>query len=552
MAAREGRGGRNCHDIVRRARRRAGRVRPIALPARSCRARKLPATRCPAQLVSDLDSWTGRSMLRTACCALAFLASAAALSAQSITGTLTGAAGEPVSGALVTLLREDGTAARATVSRAAGQFALHASDTGRFRISVERPGFLPYRSDWFELGPETDLTRPFAVATEPSPIGAVRAAAGACTPGTTFGTAAALWQRATLSLGIMALAEEAELLDVIGVRYLRVLDTRGELQEGVIEQEPFAAHAVPYPAPPVSHLPGGGFVSIDSAGTLQYQLPTPAILLSPVFLQNHCIGGIVLDRQHADQVGLAIRPGNNGRGVGIEGVLWLDRGSAQVREVEFEYRDPARSLPRGARGEIGFRVGGEGVPQVSRWWVRVPREFETRYSLGITARSGSRLESGAFVFGKDDRPLEDPDGVFALLGQMFSIGPIVVEAERAQLLMSEGAQKQIRLDEIRGGPPTDAWDIVRTLRPNWIARAESPALAEGAAHGELVVYLDRMRLSTLNGDPDVRGYTSAEAALSQVPVAWIASIEYIPPIEAAAIYGLGHGYGVVVIRSRRQ
>ena len=141
---------------------------------------------------------------------------------------------------------------------------------------------------------------------------------------------------------------------------------------------------------------------------------------------------------------------------------------------------------------------------------------------------------------------------FALIGGMFTLGPIVVEAERSQRLMSEGALKQIRLEEIRGAPPTDAWDIVSTLRPGWLARAESPALTDGASGGELVVYLDRMRLSTLNGDPGSSSYIGAPAALAQIPASWIASIEYIPPIEAAAIYGQGHGYGVVVIRSRRQ
>jgi len=483
---------------------------------------------------------------------LLLLASVSAVPAQTLDGRLGTPAGEPVVGAFVTLLQEDGAPVRATVSRALGQFSFETSYTGRFSLRVERPGYLPFTSEPFVRAPDDRLTLALTVSSPPRDLSSARTAATACVAGTAFGATADLWRHAVLSLGIMAVAEDAGMLDVRGMRYLRVLNTGGDLHQGVIEQEPFVGSSVPYPAAPVPELPAGGFVSSDETGSLQYQLPTPRLLLSASFLAGHCFDRIVTDRGRRERVGLGFRPAGGGRGVGIQGVLWLERASAQVLEVDFEYRDPAQMAPRGARGQIGFHQGRDGLPQVSRWWVRVPREFETSYAGGGGGRSRSNVESGAFVFGDNDRPLEDPDGVFALIGGMFTLGPIMVEAEQAQRIMSEGALKQIRLDEIRGAPPTDAWDILRTLRPTWIARAESPALDEASSGGELVVYLDRMRLSTLNGDPNAGGYVSAPAALAQIPASWIASIEYIPPIEAAAIYGQGHGYGVVVIRSRRQ
>jgi hypothetical protein len=255
----------------------------------------------------------------------------------------------------------------------------------------------------------------------------------------------------------------------------------------------------------------------------------------------------------------------------IDGVLWLDRATGAPRSVEYEYRDPSGVVPRGAKGLVAFGAGKDGLPQLIRWWVRVPQVFE---SSG-TGRITSVVESGAFAFDASDRPLEDPDGVFAALGEVFSIDPILVEGERAQRRTSDEGSRYIEPRELIGAPPTHGWDIVRSLRPNWIQRGEAIALSEASSAGglSLVVYLDRMRISCLMADkskwvpgsqhplgmsqgavPGAGGEQCMppEIALRSVAAPDIASIEYVPPVEAGAIYGMGHGYGVVVIHSRRQ
>jgi hypothetical protein len=276
-----------------------------------------------------------------------------------------------------------------------------------------------------------------------------------------------------------------------------------------------------------------------------------------------------VERSRGDQVGLGFRPLSENKVAGIEGVLWLDRASAQPRTAEWDYRDPTRTIPQGARGLIAFGLGRDSLPQVVRWWVRVPQVFRTGHAGEVT----KVIESGTFVLSGNDRPVEDPEGVFAALGEVFKIEAITVEAQRAQRSMSEELTKHIAPDELLGAPATHGWDIIKNLRPNWLRRSQSVTSTnyEGLS---LVVYQDRMRLSclaearVLNAAQPTSTYhqdmpglrpggrggpcMTPQAALASVPAADIASIEYVPPIEAGAIYGMGHGYGVVVIHSRRK
>jgi hypothetical protein len=390
------------------------------------------------------------------------------------------------------------------------------------------------------------------VTSERLGLGSVRGGTVPCVAGTTAGAAAALWQHASKALRISAHAEEAGVPPVQGVRYVRLLDSSGDIHEGVVEQEPFARYAWPYPPPPVAALSGTDFTARDSTDALVYLLPSPTVLLASAFLAGHCLDRVIVRRNQQQRVGLAFRPAGGSRAPGLAGVLWMDRESTALTDLEFEYRNQNPELPRGAHGIIAFHRGTSGVPQVSRWWLRMPHKFQTVYRGGTSELNTSVVESGAIAFNAAGRPLADPDGVSALLSGLIVFDPIEVQARRALEVMSEGAISRIRPEELIGAPATDAAEIVRNLRPTWLVRAQAWKLSEEGGGGDCVVYLDRMRVSRETGGLSDSTTTSCRDALAQIPASWIASIEYVPPIEAAAIYGLGHGYGVIVIRSRRQ
>jgi hypothetical protein len=474
------------------------------------------------------------------------------LAPQVIRGRLTTPGGEPVGGALVALLHEGGAPGRVAVSDSAGSFRIETGDTGSFALRIERIGFADLVTESFRLAADAVHAPTLVVPADARGLGNVRASNVPCVAGSTAGTAAALWQHAAKALRISAHAEEAGIPPVQGVRYVRLLDGSGSIHEGVVEQEPFARYAWPYPAVPIAALSGANFSARDSTDALVYLLPSPPVLLSSAFLQGHCLDRVIVRRNQQQRVGLGFRPAGGSSAPGLEGVLWLDRATAALTDVEFAYRNQNPELPRGAHGFIAFHRGPSGVPQVSRWWLRMPHKFQTIFRGGTSELNTSVVESGAIAFDAAGRPLSDPDGVYALLGGMFVFDPIEVQARRALEVMSEGAITRIRPEELIGAPATDAADVVRTLRPTWLARAQAWKLTEEGGGGDCVVYLDRMRVSRETGGLSDSTSTSCRDALAQIPAAWIASIEYVPPIEAAAIYGLGHGYGVIVIRSRRQ
>jgi len=473
------------------------------------------------------------------------------LTSQAVRGRLASPGGGAVTGALVVLVPQSGAAQRATVSDGSGSFSIETGDTGSFALRIERPGFAAFQSAAFRLGPGAPQDLVMEVQSARLSLEGVRAASAQCVAGAGQGAPAELWEHAVKALRIIALAEEAGVLDVKGVRYIRLLDNSGTIQQGVIDQEPFAGVVMPYPTPPDQLLPATGFAGKDATGALVYHVPSPAILSSDAFLAGHCLYRVIAPRDQPQQVGLGFRPLPRTSAVGIEGILWLDRSTALPQSIEYEYRDPSGTLARGARGLFGFHRGPDGILQVSRWWLRMPRVFETVFRGGGAERNRNVVESGAMALDADDRPLEDPDGVYALLSALFRFDPIEVQAKRALAVMSEGAMARIGAEELLGAPPTDAGAIVSLLRPGWLARAQGWKLSEEGGGGDCVVYLDRMRWSRELA-PDSAGTSSCRAALSDIPASWVASIEFVPPIEAAAIYGLGHGYGVIVVRSRRQ
>jgi hypothetical protein len=229
--------------------------------------------------------------------------------------------------------------------------------------------------------------------------------------------------------------------------------------------------------------------------------------------------------------------------------------------LEYQYRGPRELVPRDARGLVDFTVDAAGMPRVSRWWVRVPRVFETSHTVGGRAeRNTEPVESGVLAFGPGGDPLEDPEGLFPLMTGVIALDERVVAAKRQEFEAYldaqpwrpyQGALGIIKPAEVMAAPPTNAFDVVRSLRQRWLVADPGPVPCYPS------VYFDNMRLSdTRGGVPRAAGRQSTsplEDVLTQVPAPMIGAIEYIRPQEAAMIYGaINVGTcGVIVVHSRR-
>lgn len=466
--------------------------------------------------------------------------------AQSLRGTLRSPEGRAVPGALFTLLDASGHAAGQTVTGARGEFSFDPGGGGSYALRVERIGQLTFTGDPFTIHPDTTLTLNLQVQSQPVGLGGVRAATSPCTAGGPGGIVAVVWEQATKALRIRLLAEQQGLLQVSGVRYVRMLDNSYRVRQGIVDEEPFSGRAMPFPT--LQPEAGFDFASPDSTGTLQYLVPSPAVLLTDAFLQQHCVHQVSTDPRDAGRVGLGFRPLPRNETAGVAGTLWLDRDRADVQLLEFEYQDPRGRVPRGAHGLVDFAYDADSLPVISRWWLRVPRTFETTHAADERAeRRTVPIESGALAFGPDQQPIEDPENLLPLMTGVITLDAVVVQAKRTQFEAeldakpwhwTRTATSVIRPAELLGAPQSSAYDVVKALRAHWL-------VPQPGTNQLPVVYFDNIRMT------DRR--TSTEDALRAIPAADIGAIERIRAIEAAQLFGAleGTAFGVIVVYSRR-
>lgn len=84
---------------------------------------------------------------------------------------------------------------------------------------------------------------------------------------------------------------------------------------------------------------------------------------------------------------------------------------------------------------------------------------------------------------------------------------------------------------------TNANSLIRQLRPHWL-RVRGGA----SAVGEVVVYVDGMRRTSIGQDP--------ETQLRTIQVDNIAEVRYLNPQQAIARYGTGHQHGAILVETR--
>lgn len=91
-------------------------------------------------------------------------------------------------------------------------------------------------------------------------------------------------------------------------------------------------------------------------------------------------------------------------------------------------------------------------------------------------------------------------------------------------------------DEIRSTQFTNAFEVVRALRGNWLRLRSADSFGKSSV---LQVYLDMQRLS--GGVEELRLMQPAN----------IASIRFMDPIQASARWGMDHGAGAILVTTAK-
>jgi hypothetical protein len=106
----------------------------------------------------------------------------------------------------------------------------------------------------------------------------------------------------------------------------------------------------------------------------------------------------IQDRAKPEQIGLGFEPVARTGLVDVAGVLWLDRASGELRNLEYRYElgvgngaQPGSSGTESATGRIEYRRLDNGGWIVNRWLIRVPVQKDERNNTLFSNGAGGNL-----------------------------------------------------------------------------------------------------------------------------------------------------------------
>lgn len=411
-------------------------------------------------------------MLRARACALATVATLAttSLSAQQVRGVvlLPDSSGVAPS-VIVTASDPRGIVVGRGVTDSRGEFALQLTAPGRVVVRALRVGYRPT-----EL-PERDValadTLSLRIVLNPE---AVRLAAitvrrnDPCRArDDTRVRVFEVWEEARKALVLANTAGVRDGLVAEWTRYDRQLDSLGERVLDQTMQLTRAPSERPFRSRPADSLARDGYIVEDDGG-VTYYAPDAEVLLSESFAGTHCFQ-LEEGAPGSGLIGVRFRPIDEARQRrDVEGTLWLDRASAELRFLEFAFTGLPSVAERGEPGgRVEFRRIADGAWLVTKWYLRMP-DLERRLPNRTT---GGRIR----VVG----PTIVLKGVKVVGGEVTR-----VERSGAAVYRATGASLAVRVTLPDGEDPARRAETRVTLAGT---DHEAVVDSEGIAHFPLVL-----------------------------------------------------------------
>jgi hypothetical protein len=308
--------------------------------------------------------------------ALLFAASSAPLAAQVIRGSVVLADSvTPLPGAIVQASERGGVTAAQALANARGEFVLRLPRAGQYRVRVLRIGFRPTIGPLVPVGASDTARVRIVFRGDAVVLSAVNVRdKETCRVGADTGMMVArVWDEARKAVLSSQLSSDDAPLVADWIEYDRMLDSSGRIvrSQHVKSARNPTTHA--FHSLPADQLADRGYVVSDNTGTTYYA-PDADVLLSDSFASTHCFH-LAAAPNDAHVIGVAFSPSRGRRDApDIEGVLWLDRNTAELETLEFQYTNlPDVVRPANPGGRVEFLRLSDGNWLVNRWSVRMPR-----------------------------------------------------------------------------------------------------------------------------------------------------------------------------------
>jgi len=306
---------------------------------------------------------------------MALMLAASPLGAQSIRGIVTLPDSSRAAGVIVTATDSKGATVGRALTGEAGTYELRLP-AGHVDVRVMRIGFRPTDVPGFDLGPGEVKNLPIVLRGEAIVLSAVKVQGkSTCKMQADSGQAVArLWEEARKAIAATQLTQAGPRQTVKWV--IREISTDVTGHTVLTESSnTFSAAAVKaFVSLPPDSLAKVGYMSDDATGTT-YRAPDAEALLSNPFASLHCFREEPPAKDKSDWVGIGFKPAKERDGiVEIEGTLWLDRTSSELRELDFKYTNmPEDFMHTKAGGTVEFLRLSTGSWLVGRWQLRMPR-----------------------------------------------------------------------------------------------------------------------------------------------------------------------------------
>ncbi|MFN8580059.1 MAG: carboxypeptidase-like regulatory domain-containing protein, partial [Gemmatimonadaceae bacterium] len=294
--------------------------------------------------------------------------------AQAVRGTVTESGGTPVPGAVLTLLSEDGRRVANALSSEGGAFYVRAPIPGTYTLEIKRIGVRLTRVGPFNL--PAGETREESVTLRSVPLlqPEVRIAGRSrCSrqPSANDATAT-LWENARAALAAVQLTQDAGSAQARITRITRDIDAASMQVTKEQRAESYVMGGRPFVSISADSLARKGFIRRDGNGFV-YNAPDAAVILSDVFLADHCFRFGGYDKKDTTLAGLRFEPVNEKELADVSGVMWIDRYTYELKSIEFVYENPPAPHERGqAGGSVHFKRIRSGWI-VDKWFIRWPR-----------------------------------------------------------------------------------------------------------------------------------------------------------------------------------
>lgn len=315
----------------------------------------------------------GRSLIVAFAAIVAFASSGPA---QQVRGTVADSlTRRPIEGAFVSLRDERDRAVSAVLTDSLGRFALLALAPGSYTVRAERIGQRTIAAGPLVVRADTVIELNLLATVAPIALDALIAEGGdrRCTVRPAAVAAARLWDEARKALEITLWARGRDDLHFRSRIYERDVALDGLLLNETIRTIS-GSGAQAFRVHDATELARSGFAQVNADSVILYGADAE-LIVSDAFLDAHCFE-VVNGSRDARLVGLRFRPVAR-RGIpDIEGVLWLDRSTAELRHLEYNYVDIRSMIERGeVTGHTAFRrlEGGRWI--IQDWWIRAPRLF---------------------------------------------------------------------------------------------------------------------------------------------------------------------------------